>query len=104
QRDLVATQFQVPIKTVLGDVELSADEPLHIGLFEVPLEHLVPFPPPGEMLCLARPEAFGIRSGMIARCVVLVFRSDPVMVFLHGGDQDSTTKFSGRKMVFVEEI
>ena len=56
RRFVLARRPDVAIKTVVGEIHLSADEPLGPGRF--PLQDLVPFPEPVQFLGGAGPEFF----------------------------------------------
>src|SRR5689334_5297337 len=42
-RRSVCMVSEVAINTILGNVQLTADEPFDLRLFEVPVQHFVPF-------------------------------------------------------------
>jgi len=77
QRELVAALFQVAVQAVLCDVELAADEPLHLGLVEVPLQHLVPLLAPGKGFGLCGPESFGVLDAEAVGLVVFSTAPQP---------------------------
>src|SRR5262249_36195452 len=59
ERRLVAPQtLEVPIETVVGDVQRAADEPLREG--RLPLEHALPARVPAQLSGHVGPESFRI--------------------------------------------
>ncbi len=65
---VLARSGRVAVHAVLTDIEFPAHEPLRVRRF--PIQHLVPFLLPGQLLGLARPELLGLVDGLLVKLLV----------------------------------
>src|SRR5579859_7576176 len=66
---ITARRGEMPVKTVVAEIDLAADEPLRPR--QVPLEDFLPRAEPMQLLCDAAPELLGVRFGIGAHLLVL---------------------------------
>ena len=71
---VVGTLWQVAIEAILGDIQLTANEPFHVRLSEIPFQYLVPFTVPAEGLSYLCPELFRVIYALLVSFFVFLVR------------------------------
>ena len=89
----------MPVKTVLRDVQLSTQEPLHVWRFELPFKGFIPFPFPVEGLGLFVPETFGVIYCFLVLLVVFlkgIYLLDHLDFFVRVSNIENAPTLAGR--------